>query len=588
LTGVVLRSLVTTAAITAIALALAPSSFAQGSTSSSLLMPGVTYTNRVEFTPRGPVVLNVITAPKPGGLYSLEPALSNDAIAGAEKVTDMEKRLSGTATVAGVNADVTNVTDGRPSGVVMQGGVLEHAPLSGRTSVGIGSDGALRMDRVSMLGFWRGTGQRLRAGLNDPPAAGGYSLFTPAYGSTTPPVTAPASEIVVSPFPKVTPNADLDGVVTAVASSSTGGTQIPPDGAVIQARGTAAAARLLTDAPAGTTVSVRFTLNPTWDGVVDAVGGGPLIVRNGTPIYRANEGFSTNQLSSRIPRTAVGQRADGKILLVAVDGRQPGYSVGMSNFELALAMMQLGAVTASALDSGGATTMAFDGALLNRPSDQSGERLVADALLVSYTGVYVPPMAEPVLSPNGDGVAEVQSFGYKIVRPSTVQANLVGPNNVTLPVDYGQRAPGVYHFTWNGNGPDGTQEAEGSWRFAVTATDDTGAVSAADRPFTLNDTLANLAVTPSLVDLTAGGTSLLVGSFALSRAATITATVETTKGVVLRVLARRTFAAGTRTVTWDGRNGAGALAYAGAYVLHISATNEFGRVDLYAPFRARR
>ena len=128
-----------------------------------------------------------------------------------------------------------------------------------------------------------------------------------------------------------------------------------------------------------------------------------------------------------MPRTAIGQRADGKILLVAVDGKQPGYSVGVTNFELALAMMQLGAVTASALDAGGSTTMAFDGQLLSRPSDPAGERPVADALLVAYTGVYVAPPAEPVLSPNDDGVAELESLSYKVVRPSTVQASLVGP-----------------------------------------------------------------------------------------------------------------------------------------------------------------
>src|SRR5207253_10151998 len=99
----------------------------------------------------------------------------------------------------------------------------------------------------------------------------------------------------------------------------------------------------------------------------------------------------------------------GSSLLVAVDDRQPGYSVGMTNFELALAMMQLGCVTASALDSGDSTTVAFDGQLLNRPSDPDGERSVAEALLVAYSGVYAPPASEPVLSPNGDGVANRKS-----------------------------------------------------------------------------------------------------------------------------------------------------------------------------------
>ena len=92
---------------------------------------------------------------------------------------------------------------------------------------------------------------------------------------------------------------------------------------------------------------------------MDAVGGGPLIVQNGQPIFRALEMFTSSQLSLRAPRTAIGQRADGRIIFAAVDGRQPGYSTGMTNFEMAQTMVRLGAVTASALDSGGSTTLAL-------------------------------------------------------------------------------------------------------------------------------------------------------------------------------------------------------------------------------------
>ena len=53
--------------------------------------------------------------------------------------------------------------------------------------------------------------------------------------------------------------------------------------------------------------------------------------------------------------------------MVAVDGRQRGYSVGVTNFELAQQLVRLGAVTGTALDSGGSTTMAFNGKLLNQP-----------------------------------------------------------------------------------------------------------------------------------------------------------------------------------------------------------------------------
>jgi len=566
------------------ALLFVPQALAQGS-ASTLLMPGVTYTKRVQFTPHGPVVLNVITAPRPGGLYSLQPVLSNESILGREKVTDMEKRMSASATVAGVNGDLFNWNDGHPSGVLIRNGVLEHPPLADRSSIGIGADGALHVDRVSLLGYWRGIGQRLRVGLNDPPSENGFSLFTRAYGATTPAAQS-AAEVVLHPFPAVTANTDLVGVVASVVSPSSGRTEIPVDGAVLQASGSGAS-RLTTDASLGTTVTVRFTLNPTWEGMIGAVGGGPVIVKDGKVIFRANELFTTAQLAPHNPRTAIGQRADGKILLVAVDGRQPGYSAGITNFELALAMMQLGAVSASALDAGGSTTMAFDGQLLNRPSDRGGERAVAEALVVAFTGVYVAPASDPVLSPNRDGVADVETLSYKLVRPSTVQASLVGPNGVTVPIDAGQRAPGTYKFTWAGTSGDAQPPPEGSWRFAVKATDDLAQISNADRTFALNNTLSALAVQPKALKLRKKGTRL-TASFALARPAKITATVETAKGIVVRVLSRSSVGTGAKRLAWNGRSGSGAIAYGGSYRLHVSAANRLGRVDLYAPFTARR
>ena len=54
----------------------------------SLLMPGVSYTRDVEFTPHGPVVVHILNAPRPGGLYGLKPVLSNDLIVGRDPWRD--------------------------------------------------------------------------------------------------------------------------------------------------------------------------------------------------------------------------------------------------------------------------------------------------------------------------------------------------------------------------------------------------------------------------------------------------------------------------------------------------------------------
>src|SRR5205807_8860958 len=208
------------------------------------------------------------------------------------------------------------------------------------------------------------------------------------------------------------PNTPLTATVTGYAP---GGNQpIPADGAVLVARGSQAGF-LSAEAPVGSRVTILLTLTPPWTSVSEALGGGPVIVRDGKPVFRSFESFTPEQLVYRNSRSGVGQTADGRIVLVVADGRQPGYSAGLTNFELALTMMWLGCVTASALDSGGSTTLAFDGKLLNRPSDRGGERAVAEALTLFYYGVYEPVLPARVLSPNADGVDDTQTFAYKLV-----------------------------------------------------------------------------------------------------------------------------------------------------------------------------
>ena len=552
-----------------------------------VLMPGVTYSRQVQFTAHGPVVMHVLTAPRPGGSYALKPILSNGSIVGRERVTSMQKDVSSSATVAGVNGDLFNFKDGHPTGMLMQGGVLQSQPYRFRSSIGVSSSGALTVAKVAFFGYWQGLGQRRPlTGLNQPPLGDGTSLFTPAWGPATPRV-AGAVEAVLSPFPAAVPGQDLGGTVTVQTTG--GGTAIPRNGAVLMAHG-APAARLTAEAPPPTRVAARLILAPDWPaaGIADAIGGGPLIVRNGRAVWTAGEDFLPTQLGPRNPRTAVGQRRDGKILLVAVDGRRRGYSVGLTNFELAQAMVRLGAVTASALDAGGSTTMAFDGKLLNRPSDPGGERAVADSLSIFYTGVYAPPPALPVISPNGDGIAERQALAYKVVRPSAVDAKLVGPGGITGYTESGQRNPGLYRVSWPASAKTAASQPLGRWRWVVTATDDAGNKSSVERAFWLNDTLGFLRVAPTVARPRARGRAAVVARFRLEHDARVRPSIWTRGGVLVRRLPSVALKAGTRSLAWDGRYGNGRAVYGGRYVFRIAAQNGFGPVDLSRPFSVRR
>jgi exopolysaccharide biosynthesis protein len=72
----------------------------------------------------------------------------------------------------------------------------------------------------------------------------------------------------------------------------------------------------------------------------------------------------------------------GRLLLVTVDGRQPGVSEGVTLQEGARLMQSLGAVDAMNLDGGGSTAMVVVGLLVNHPSDSTGERADGDAVVV--------------------------------------------------------------------------------------------------------------------------------------------------------------------------------------------------------------
>jgi hypothetical protein len=535
------------------------------------LMPGVAYSRTVTFTPHGVVVLHVITAPRPGGLYALAPVLARGTlIGGVEPLTQIERDLSATATTVGIEGDFFRAADGSPSGVWISGGLLAHPPLASRSSIGIDTSGALRVDRVRLFGTWQGTAQRRTLnGLNQAPGPGQTVLFTAAYGPRTPAVTG-AAEVVLETFPSTSPNADLVSAVTTTGSG--GGEPIPPGGAVLMAAG-AAASKLQAEAPVGTMIRSRLGLQPTWDGVTAALGGGPVLVRDGKAVFRSLEDFTNDQVGARTARAAVGQLADGQIVLVAVDGGRPGYSAGLTSFELAQALVRLGAVTAAGVDPGDSVTAAFDGRLLNRPRGRT-ERPVKEGLLVQYFGVYAPDPPLPLLT--GEAGLTAEPLSYKIVRPSTVTAALVGPDGVPHSFENAvQHDPGVYRFTGD------ALDQEGTWRWDVSATDDLGRTSTVERTFRYDTTLRGLAVPH-----TARGR--LGVRFTLARAAKVQLSIQTPRGALVRALAPVSLQPGTQSIVWDGRLPLGSRAYAGTYVAHVLVTSAVGASELTATFLYRR
>jgi hypothetical protein len=224
--------------------------------------------------------------------------------------------------------------------------------------------------------------------------------------------------------------------------------------------------------------------------------------------------------------------------------------------------------------------------------------------MLQYFGVFAPPPAEEVVSPNGDGVAEEQSLSFKVVRPSTVTATLTAPDGTIAFQETTTRDPGSYEVPFpppiqDPPPPeDPTQPpptpvppgppAEGRWMLSLSSTDDQGLPSTAVRRFAVNSTIGFLRLEPARLLVRPKGAALETIRWTQSRPARVRVTVETVEGVLIRIAALRRFEAGAQSVTWNGRQRTGKPAATGAYVVRVEATNEHGAVALEQRLVVRR
>jgi exopolysaccharide biosynthesis protein len=112
-------------------------------------------------------------------------------------------------------------------------------------------------------------------------------------------------------------------------------------------------------------------------GVRDAVTFQPKFIVNGKGLVRnAADGWGI------APRTCMAQKKDGTIMFVVIDGRQPGYSIGATLYDVQKLLLGKGAITAANLDGGSSSVLVKDDQVVNHPSSSYGMRYLPTAFLV--------------------------------------------------------------------------------------------------------------------------------------------------------------------------------------------------------------
>lgn len=363
------------------------------------IAPGVTHTAISD--PAGPWRIHVVSV-EPGRASSVDVALANDVLPGWERVSSMAKRHGA---VAAINADFA-AKSGRPVHAFAEDGRLMQTSLAPGLNFSVNArETETRVNRASeRVRFVGPHGRQTRIGRVNAGASGPHRLALSTRAGSwleQPPTRACSARLYRFKRYGFTftgfytrARYRVSKVVCRREALSRNG------GAVVSARLDGSKADVIRGLHKGDSVFVDWTLGRT--GVLDTLGGNTRLVRSGRNVAPNGNGYPY----TRNPRTGVGKTAAGKVLLVTVDGRQPGYSVGMTFVEFGRLFIRLGASDAMNLDGGGSTEMVVNGEVKNRPSG-GRERPQPNALLV-----LPGPDAGEISATRGPGAS-----GYALPAP---------------------------------------------------------------------------------------------------------------------------------------------------------------------------
>ncbi len=331
-----------------------------------------------------------------------EVALANSQVLGKETVRSIAKRRTQRGdrnVVVAVNGGFGVLGDMRGYGGVLenlhiQDGELITQPTDTDACFGVTESGEFLSTPVQMKANIQIGTHTLEIGCINQRRLDGckVTLYTPRLGESTHTNRRRGKEVILSGLPlPLTPNYVHPYQVKTV--SNNGNSTIPKDGAILWINAQEKDPSISQLNP-GVSGKLTVTLSPPeWNQVHHAIGGRLRLLKNGKINQmlvdkhlknkkRHAPGKRSQVLNlSHEPRTALGYNADTLFLVVA-DGRQPKYSTGLTLYELANILIELGATEAINLDGGSSSTFVVNDEVVNQPSGRQ-EREVLNAVFIT-------------------------------------------------------------------------------------------------------------------------------------------------------------------------------------------------------------
>ena len=429
------------------------------------------------------------------------------------KLTTLARQLEakGYRVVAGINGGYYNTTSGAPVGLVITDGAVQSTTCGGDgPSVGFSSDGSAFVASPGLTVFATvGVTTVKLSGINKSRENNGFYLFTENYGATTK-NTVQGVDVILKPLSTTSSDGSLalkigSTLTLQVVSkrTSTPDNSIPDGCYVLSVNNNSNADKLalLNSLVEGDTMTVSISASDTrWNSVSYAVSGLYQIIKDGAVV---------STTSSAAPRTAVGVKSDGSIVLYTVDGRQSGYSVGATIDQVAARLKELGCTSALCLDGGGSTMYGVTTpgsstfAVTNSPSDGS-ERAVSNGLFLVSSAAATGTLGSLYLSCANDVV----------LAGGSVTLNVSGTDTNYYPTALSG------DVTWSAQNGSVAKAADGSYVYTAGTAAGTDTITASCGGKTGTMTL-RVVTDPGAVSVFREDTGSSVSSLALKVGATV-------------------------------------------------------------------
>ncbi len=281
--------------------------------------------------------------------------------------------------LAAINADFFH-SSGMPTGGMASDGIVLKPPIH-HSVFGLTADEKPFIDIISLNSWLEHDSTHIRIdGYNTPRPEEQTIIYNSFFGRSTR-TNSWGNELYFRYLDQPRYLNDTNRVVLQSIQLGEGDAPISSGGFILSSHGIRAQT-IAGEVSVSDTLDYITAVSPENRKIAFFVSGLPRIVRDGHVSVEDAEG-PNKHVEPRHPRSAVGYDQSGEwIYFVVVDGRQPGYSVGMSLEELAAFLVKIGVYQALNLDGGGSSALIVQHTVVNRPSDSTGERAVCNALLV--------------------------------------------------------------------------------------------------------------------------------------------------------------------------------------------------------------